>query len=548
MDAFGRRPADDHEPRRRRQRQPRGNAGASVTVTVEQGAGPTCPCTIWPASATPATAAVNDPQAVELGVKFRSDADGFITGIRFYKGATNTGAHVGHLWSTAGTMLADGDLHERDGDGVAGGDVRLPSGHHREHDVRRLLPHDRRKLRSQRGFFAGAGVDNPPLHALQDGVDGPNGVYNYGPSGTFPDLDLQHEQLLGGRRLRHLRGPRHDTAHRDATSPGANATGVSVGANITATFSEPMDPATITGATFELAQRGPARSSPASVTYNAASRTAILDPNADLATTAEYTATVVSGASGVKDANQIALAGDHTWTFTTAATAPPPPPPDEAPGGPILVIASPGNAVHALLRRDPARRGLQRVRPRRHRLGRPGRARRPRRRHPRRDVAERGPGHAALRLGAGRRQPDRDAAGRAARGPPRPRARRWARSPTPTSRSTRARARGRDRRSDDPVPRHGRPLHARRSDGGRHALLERVDVGREPGRDAPERRRKRRPGGRLRLRPRSLGRLHAAGQPGLVRPGARRRRTGRSDPNDLFFGAQSATRSPTGST
>ena len=32
-----------------------------------------CPCTIWPASATPATALSSDAGAVELGVKFRAD-------------------------------------------------------------------------------------------------------------------------------------------------------------------------------------------------------------------------------------------------------------------------------------------------------------------------------------------------------------------------------------------------------------------------------------------------------------------------------------------
>ncbi len=39
------------------------------------------------------------------------------------------------------------------------------------------------------------------------------------------------------------------------------------------------------------------------------------------------------------------------------------------------------------------------------------------------------------------------------------------------------------------------------------------------------RRLERRPGGRVHVRPRALGRLHAPGQPGLGRPGARRRRS-----------------------
>ena len=52
------------------------------------------------------------------------------------------------------------------------------------------------------------------------------------------------------------------------------------------------------------------------------------------------------------------------WSFTTAA--PPPPPPDEGPGGPILVDLQRRQPVRPLLRRDPARRGAQRVHRDRH--------------------------------------------------------------------------------------------------------------------------------------------------------------------------------------
>src|SRR5262249_22016974 len=79
--------------------------GAGVTVTVS-GAGGACPCTIWPASPTPAVASAPDNASVNVGVKFRSDQNGFITGIRFYKGAANIGTHVGRLWTAGGTQLA----------------------------------------------------------------------------------------------------------------------------------------------------------------------------------------------------------------------------------------------------------------------------------------------------------------------------------------------------------------------------------------------------------------------------------------------------------
>src|SRR5213076_1059793 len=78
--------------------------GPTVSVLVLNAP---CPCSIWnPLTAVPATADAGDDAAVELGVKFLSSVDAFITGLRFYKSTTNTGTHVAHLWKTDGTLLA----------------------------------------------------------------------------------------------------------------------------------------------------------------------------------------------------------------------------------------------------------------------------------------------------------------------------------------------------------------------------------------------------------------------------------------------------------
>ena len=63
----------------------------------------------------------NDGSAVELGVKFRSDVAGFITGIRFYKTAGNTGTHTGTPLVDAGAEPGHRHVHRRDGDRLAGG-------------------------------------------------------------------------------------------------------------------------------------------------------------------------------------------------------------------------------------------------------------------------------------------------------------------------------------------------------------------------------------------------------------------------------------------
>src|SRR6185503_11237717 len=64
-----------------------------------------CPCSIWSTVATPLAQQQFESSAVELGVKFQSDRAGYITGLRFYKGAGNNGTHVGSLWSSSGTLL-----------------------------------------------------------------------------------------------------------------------------------------------------------------------------------------------------------------------------------------------------------------------------------------------------------------------------------------------------------------------------------------------------------------------------------------------------------
>ena len=85
---------------------------------------------------------------------------------------------------------------------------------------------------------------------------------------------------------------------------------------------------------------------------------------------------------------------------TQAAAGLPPPPPDQAPGGPILVIASPGNPFtryYAEILRAEGFNDFDLAD-----IGAVDQAdaRRLRRRHPRRDVAGRGAGHDAHRLGA----------------------------------------------------------------------------------------------------------------------------------------------------
>jgi hypothetical protein len=101
--------------------------------------------------------------------------------------------------------------------------------------------------------------------------------------------------------------------------PADGATGVVAGTNVTAAFSEAMDASTISSSSFTLVKQGGAAVA-AAVTYDSPSKTATLDPSANLEAGATYVATVKGGSAGVKDLAGNALVADKVWTFTVAAT------------------------------------------------------------------------------------------------------------------------------------------------------------------------------------------------------------------------------------
>jgi hypothetical protein len=98
---------------------------------------------------------------------------------------------------------------------------------------------------------------------------------------------------------------------------------VSADTNVTVTFSEAMDSGTVNGSTVELRDQSNALIT-ATVSYDAATFTATLDPTVSLAGEVSYTARVRGGATDprVKDVAGNALAADVTWTFTTVAVPP----------------------------------------------------------------------------------------------------------------------------------------------------------------------------------------------------------------------------------
>jgi hypothetical protein len=137
--------------------------------------------TLFAADATPAVAAADDDQAVEVGVRFRADVPGTVVGVRFYQGAGNTGPHTGSLWSGDGDRLATVAFPDSGTTGwvTARFAAPVPVKADTTYVASYLAPHGH--YAADYGFFD-ADLTRGPLTAPSAG----NGAYVYGPTGGFP--------------------------------------------------------------------------------------------------------------------------------------------------------------------------------------------------------------------------------------------------------------------------------------------------------------------------------------------------------------------------
>ena len=299
-----------------------GNAlSANKTWSFTTAAGPSCPCSAWSNSATPANPAVNDPNAAELGVKFKVDLNGFITGVRFYKGATNTGTHVGNLWSSSGQLLATAAFSNETGSGWQQVNFSTPVAVTANTVYVASYYTGVGNYAGDNSYFATSGVDNFPVHLLQEGVSGGNGVYSYGASSSFPASTYLSSNYWVDVVFTVSGGP--TPLNVTATTPVSGATGVSVSTVVSAVFNNTIDPMTVNASSFALRDAG---NSIVPASYSVNGNTVTLTPSSSLAPSTVYTATLTTG---IKDTSGNSLSGNYTWSFTIAAvnscTSPPNP-------------------------------------------------------------------------------------------------------------------------------------------------------------------------------------------------------------------------------
>lgn len=287
-------------------------------------------------SAVPSAPRNNDGVSIEVGVKFRSSQNGYVTGIRYYKASGFTGTRTGHLWSSAGVKLGEATFSSETTSGwqqvlfsspvaITANTTYVASYFSSSGDYTVTNP-----------YFTSA-VVNGQLRALANGEDGGNGVYSYTSTFVMPANTYQTSNYWVDVVFVANVAPDVTPPTITAVSPPNGVTGVTNTTTVTATFSEAINTATVTSATFELRN---AANAVVPAVISVTSNQITLTPSSALSYSSVYTARVVGGTSGVKDLAGNALASDYTWSFTVSD---PPPPIADGTGGPILVVSTSAN-------------------------------------------------------------------------------------------------------------------------------------------------------------------------------------------------------------
>ncbi len=132
-------------------------------------------------------------------------------------------------------------------------------------------------------------------------------------------------------------GPPVDTTPPSLTArtPAVGATGVAVGANVTATFNEALSAASVSTSSVTLAPTAGGAAIPAAVSLGSGGTVVTLNPTSDLAAGTQYTATLSTVVEDVAGNN---IPAAITWSFTTASGGPGPGTGPFLPSGGMVVM------------------------------------------------------------------------------------------------------------------------------------------------------------------------------------------------------------------
>ncbi|SMC92423.1 Ig-like domain-containing protein [Kibdelosporangium aridum] len=271
-----------------------------------------CPCSIWADNTVPATPDSGDGTALELGVKFQAASNGYVRGVRFYKGIGNTGSHTGSLWTTDGTLLATGTFLNETALGWQ--TLTFPESVAITANTTYIASYHTNTghYAADANYFTNSSTGLEPLTALQGTATNPNGVFKVGASG-FPDRSYQNANYWVDVVYGYDPGPDTRAPLVASTSPVTNGGSVALNVKPTISFDEPLAPASL-----QFSLTGPSGSVPGTYALSADGKTATFTPNQPLSSGTTYTAQVrASDNAGNSIPNP-----PYSWSFTTGNPRP----------------------------------------------------------------------------------------------------------------------------------------------------------------------------------------------------------------------------------
>lgn len=309
---------------------------ANIGTAVTRSFAVSCPCsafgaspipTTWTAVTGPATPAASETSAFELGLRFTPQSDGFVTGVRFYKGTGNTGTHVGSLWDSSGQKLASVTFTDETTIGwqSATFSSAVPVGAGSTYTVSYTAPNGHYAY--QPWAFGEAGVEADPLEL--DGGYGAHAAGVYAAAGQYPQDSYQDSNYYVDVLFTTT-----DTSPLIATNqwPAADAGSVAATTTIGAKLSKPVVASSV-GISVKDANGATVAGS---TSYDSATRTVTFTPSAALSGFVRYAVTLAG-----TDTQGGNITTGKSWSFTTAA-------PQGAPGVCPCSLFSDGTVPSAL--------------------------------------------------------------------------------------------------------------------------------------------------------------------------------------------------------
>ncbi len=259
---------------------------------------------------TPQVASVTDDQSIELGMRFTATVDGAATGVRLFQGERNTGSHTGSLWSARGQRLAQVSFPDaRTGEAgwrsaLFDQPVELVAG--RQYTVSYTAP--RGGYAYEPYYWPYKARSSAPLEAVAGTGSAVAGVFGFPgslPTRTHHDSAYFVDVVFEAAAVSPVR--------LSALSPSADAHRVPTASAVTATFTRPVVPASVTATVASPSGEAVA----GTLAYAEATRTLRFAPAAPLEHDTAYTVTI--GAEPVDGGTF----EPEPWTFTTAALVDP---------------------------------------------------------------------------------------------------------------------------------------------------------------------------------------------------------------------------------